>query len=1468
MNDGEWLQRLRSCDPAALTEAEWRELQRRLSESPEFCEALLSDPALARFAEQALARHEPTPVPVAPLPSGRRFPFRGIILLALAAALGIVAVWRLNFPGNSREQVASGPAANPAGKSPITDATSSSPADAGSVPRPPAPDAASPEGAPPTPVPADKQQTGGAGIAATPAPPPASETPVATPPATETAGGPPAPKPTVPVEPTPPPPPWQSVLDDPNPPPPYSATCWEGFDARYSLPTRETLQAWFETVPGHGLRWTDTRLPQGTCGSFEGVMRLRAPLGDDRVLRLALDNFPRLQIHLFAGQQGITLVWSQDDPRWAAYATRRAADSALPQHWQLVATDAGRARRTEFRGGGPWELRHHAGEVLLSRGDVVLVRAPLPAVPTEVLFQGRAMFYGLALARTSDTPPRELRWPESCELPAAEAAYTVPAAEAWTQRLPEGVTWARDSTGAWRLATAGVKARGWVATRLPASGLHEIVLQLSEASVGTGVFLAAPDQPPQQVLRVVHDRRSGQPALVWCGDDDRWEVPVPAPPDSVAPLAPEAPWLRFVVGCGLVRAWQSANGSDWVELPAMARMATRGLTHLGFHHVGAGKSASLVLRRLWIQPLAELTAAAEQTLASDTQALLAAKDLAAWEQAVRDSRPPQVPELDWWRTCAAVTLAAGSDAQLGPQIVDRWLDSLDPTWPLERRLAILGQAAVLLDVTDTPALAQRLVERYHRAGWAEFEARGAPPYSAVRRALQTASFHQRQNDVAFQSRAVRTELLQQLYDSRWTETLELVRQLRFFHQQGQTPLLDWADTVARRATPGRDAPDTAATLPPARRVQRGDARAREIPLRPRVRRDAPRGKDGWSHPLHEELGKETYNALAELDTLIESGAFDDAARLVTQLDPGQVQGLAPLDADDELLASLPTAVAWYSAQFPALREAIRARFDHLAPLRLRPALQTGEPAAVELVTLQFAGTAAAAEGQQWLGDRALARGALAQARAAYRRAQVGMPAAQRPALDARLRLVGAMLGEDVGTPPVQPVTLGQHTLAVSEFEGVVSEQRAKAQSQQRQLAERRPDVPGPLAPPPPQAVEPQVRAPLDGLLGERPQEEVTRSLDRLQVDWAGRQISWLIDGEVLLVNNRFHLAAYQVPTGQRLWQTAALEGKKALRSRDWSLVAMAPRVRQGRVYARVLAGDGPLLGCWEASSGQLVWLADQLSGVQVASDPWLVNDTLLAFTVTRTDGGETQLRLATLDASTGDLLTHVDVAQLRNSWWARHCCEVTLADDTLIAVLGGAVLACDLRGQVRWIRRQITLPADEESEWVTQSLEPPLVRGDRLYVAQPGVRVVDCLEIDTGRRVWRRFVPDVRRVAAIDGTSLIVVTDRGLEALAAADGSQLWRRSVKAVGDTLLAGGPQGIACTQFDLLEDGKQWRPQLVWLDATTGEPRVTVPLTAWTDPAPRCGPLIPYQNRLFAFWGKGPAEAKRELVELTSK
>ena len=145
-------------------------------------------------------------------------------------------------------------------------------------------------------------------------------------------------------------------------------------------------------------------------------------------------------------------------------------------------------------------------------------------------------------------------------------------------------------------------------------------------------------------------------------------------------------------------------------------------------------------------------------------------------------------------------------------------------------------------------------------------------------------------------------------------------------------------------------------------------------------------RDSWREPLIEELSKETYNAMTELRAVLESQAWDDAARLVTSLDPEAAPGVAPYVNDKALLTSLPVAVQLTLGEYPQLRQSLGDRFAALAKLRIGQAIAAGDAATIELATVQFAGTEAAAEAHQWLGDRALAGGAFTRALLEYRRA--------------------------------------------------------------------------------------------------------------------------------------------------------------------------------------------------------------------------------------------------------------------------------------------------------------------------------------------------------------------------------------------------------------------------------------------------------------------------------------------------
>src|SRR5262249_18200854 len=144
----------------------------------------------------------------------------------------------------------------------------------------------------------------------------------------------------------------------------------------------------------------------------------------------------------------------------------------------------------------------------------------------------------------------------------------------------------------------------------------------------------------------------------------------------------------------------------------------------------------------------------------------------------------------------------------------------------------------------------------------------------------------------------------------------------------------------------------------------------------------------------------------------------------------------------------------------------------------------------------------------------------------------------------------------------------------------------------------------------------------------------------------------------------------------------------------------------------------------------------------------------------------------------GEMVRQRDLVRLRNTWGTRACCEIAEVEEGLVAVLGGATVAFDLAGNVRWARTHVTLPADEDPRWLLQMFDRPLVREGNLYFSQPGVRTVECLAAATGRRNWSVVLPEVVGVVGMAGNVLVVRTETDVRGLNAANGETLWRYAV------------------------------------------------------------------------------------------
>ena len=121
----------------------------------------------------------------------------------------------------------------------------------------------------------------------------------------------------------------------------------------------------------------------------------------------------------------------------------------------------------------------------------------------------------------------------------------------------------------------------------------------------------------------------------------------------------------------------------------------------------------------------------------------------------------------------------------------------------------------------------------------------------------------------------------------------------------------------------------------------------------------------------------------------------------------------------------------------------------------------------------------------------------------YTRAEQKLGLAAPVNLRARKRLAAAMIGEDVGEPIRTPVQFGDIVLNGDEFETMVEDMMRRSEesvriSDRMEVTQELPIV---------SMAEAQRIARLDGEVGQRPNEDVTPNLNRLEIDWCGQQIA-------------------------------------------------------------------------------------------------------------------------------------------------------------------------------------------------------------------------------------------------------------------------------------------------------------------------------------------------------------------------
>ena len=599
----------------------------------------------------------------------------------------------------------------------------------------------------------------------------------------------------------------------------------------------------------------------------------------------------------------------------------------------------------------------------------------------------------------------------------------------------------------------------------------------------------------------------------------------------------------------------------------------------------------------------------------------------------------------------------------------------------------------------------------------------------------------------------------------------------------------------------------------------------------------------WRHPLIVAPSKESLSVEAELNAALDGEDFKDACRLFDAAAADGEVDLLTDRRDPRLFMSLPVVVATAMRDEPRLLETMRQDRERIAGLRVLEATAGGNEAAVEATTVQFHGTLAAAKAHIWLADRNISGGRFAAAVRNYQAAVASIPPddeKQRKrtlaAIDLARRLGGATVA---AAPPIPP--------ALSQAAAITATPQARLEGD---VGGNPGGLPAPLA---------------QGGVDWPPHA----------IDWVARQIAVLPLADRLLVSNRFQLTSHDPATGAVQWRAGL--GGDAAEAHQLQGQPMRPVADAARAFVRRLRKAGPALAAIALADGAVAWELPSTPERQFVSDPLRADANSLAICVARKAEDGFTLVLVSLDAATGRLLREAPLATFGSGWGVIRDCQLTEADGLLVVATGGAVIACDTDGRVRWVRREHWLPPPVDGSWMLAAQSPPVARDGRLYLVQPGSPGVVALDAASGRLLWRLGDVSVSRLCGIARGRLVVerigtVASAGsskpgsadLIGVDAATGKVAWRYGPADLLDASLV-TDEGVLLAVREPVAGKNARVAVLVNLDPATGRETRRWPLAACEDPQPFLGPLVPSAGRLRVFFGRGPAEPTRDLMLL---
>ncbi|PHS00920.1 MAG: hypothetical protein COA78_23375 [Blastopirellula sp.] len=1247
--------------------------------------------------------------------------------------------------------------------------------------------------------------------------------------------------------------PWDQQLA--KLPVPFAEAWRQDFDLMQSMPDKEFLDTWFKPDPKSRNRSTTKRIQNITTYGFSGNFELLAPLPENVAMRLSLWDQDRLALHFFHKDQGVSVYHyrGEYDP-WFAYVTTRKNNGTTPDSFRVSSNDSYAARRSNLRYTPTLLIYYDAAtqELVIYQGDVELIRAPLPGPPQQIFFEGSTFLRGLELVPLKELPPATPDFEIVQPIPS-------PAELPWDKHLAEDAELVRHEDGSVAITTEKGTKGSWVAAPIPGDGIRMVDFHLQQIERGASVFLGiaadtsdlgSPDSKtlgPDIGITFSFNRSTDQLYARWSNPYDKGGDTTRRIEQYNSMAINGDAWVRIMTGMGQNRAWISVDGKNWALIPSGSYGHNRPFTHMGMSIVSTDSRRALQQKTVRLKEIVVRKVTLLNQLVSDElyhqSPIIDEINYPLWFSQVLASKPEEVDLDDWMIACCLKAYVAGKNDQ---RIIQQLgLLAINKQDNLEDRLAILDEIAFVSRSwpggQSEKQMVQWIVEQHENLLGKYFSDGRTFDLLALRSTLFSLPLDNRDALRFLSQELITNEILRLMHQREWEQVKKYCDEFRFFsgldpsRLERELPLLIWGHALAVRESSQQSS-------------------------------SSWYGKQNyWRSPLLEELSKEAYNISADLSAALESNAYQDACKIITGVNLYGINGLAPSTQDQDLLFSLPAAITLEMRQDPELRAAMNREFSDVAMLRVQAAMHEGNTEAVKLVGLQFYGTEAASEANLWLGDRAMAIGQTPRAMAYYQQAANNSLRTSNPQLDARMQLVSKMLGETPSIENLSDFQLGETEISQSEITSILKEPISSQPGSQR-FAQSNRSIRSQSLEFKPSGLAEGTSVALNFDMGDSP-NSVPSEIKKHATNWVGQQLGTAVFDNTLLINNRFQVSAVDLKTSKIIWNSSRQNSDRG-KTHTWQLQAMTPVVAGEQIFTRMLHRNGPHLYCLSVVDGTTIWHAQSATSGIVICDPIPIQGELLALTAYADEQKFWNIRLTRFDPETGDVVQHHQLIRLRPEWSNHHFCTASVVNDMIIAQFGGAILACDLSGSMRWVRKQTYTPANISEHWAAQHIEPPVVVGSKVIVLQPGVSSLDCVEIDTGELAWSQYLPEAERIVSADQKSLIVRNSDSYQALHVETGELQWELKtpfdveweIEEKNHVLVASTPRSLVPNKVKTLS--------LHWIEKQNGQIVSATTLDQFSDAMPQAGPLLLHDQNLWMFYSEGERGQNHQLLKLQPK